>query len=261
MNRPDAWFDGDGGLVVESSATTRCRRYLWYTAVGEAQSDPLDRSLPTNDETVEALLPAVLQQMRTAGWPISDAGPVSCQVGRLLATSGRPAALCRMALPGGGGQMQLFDKEGEGESDEMVLEVGAAGSTAEIIRRAALNTLGTFGAARPVVIAKVDPASFAWEAETIPLYSVDALVKDSLARLEGLGAYVTRDEARTAMDYWIREVHWQERRVPDSRTEDRADYRIEEDDSVDGYKLGWIRVVECADWKCRKAGTVQGAEG
>ena len=188
MNRPDAWFDGDGGLVVESSATTRCRRYLWYTAVGEAQSDPLDRSLPTNDETVEALLPAVLQQMRTAGWPISDAGPVSCQVGRLLATSGRPAALCRMALPGGGGQMQLFDKEGEGESDEMVLEVGAAGSTAEIIRRAALNTLGTFGAARPVVIAKVDPASFAWEAETIPLYSVDALVKDSLARLEGLGA-------------------------------------------------------------------------
>ena len=76
----------------------------------------------------------------------------------------------------------------------------------------------------------------------------------------GLGAYVARDEARTAMDYWIREAHWQERRVPDSRTEDRADYRIEEDDSVDGYKLGWIRVVECADWKCRKAGTVQGAE-
>ena len=189
MNRPDAWLDGDGGLVVESSATTRCRRYLWYTAVGEAQSDPLDRSLPTNDETVAALLPAVLQQMRTAGWPISDAGPVNCQVGRLLATSGRPAALCRMALPGGGGQMQLFDKEGEGESDEMVLEVGASGSTAEIIRRAALNTLGTFGAARPVVIAKVDPASFAWEAETIPLHSVEALLEDSLARLGRLGAH------------------------------------------------------------------------
>ena len=75
----------------------------------------------------------------------------------------------------------------------------------------------------------------------------------------GLGAYVTRDEARTAMDYWIREVHWQEGREPESRSEDRVEYHVE-DDSPDGYKLGWIRVAECADWKCRKAGTVQGAE-
>ena len=75
----------------------------------------------------------------------------------------------------------------------------------------------------------------------------------------GVGAYQRKDDAQSALNYWIGEVHWQEGRVPESRGEDRADYHVE-DDSADGYKLGWIRVAECSDWKCRKNGQVEGAE-
>ena len=75
-----------------------------------------------------------------------------------------------------------------------------------------------------------------------------------------VGAYQERADARVALDYWVREVHWQEGRVPESRSEDRVDYHVE-DDSPDGYKLGWLRVAECSDWKCRKAGVIEGADG
>ena len=74
-----------------------------------------------------------------------------------------------------------------------------------------------------------------------------------------VGAYQREDDARVAMEYWIDEVRWQEGREPESRSEDRAEYHVE-DDSPDGYKLGWIRVAECSDWKCRKNGQVEGAE-
>ena len=74
----------------------------------------------------------------------------------------------------------------------------------------------------------------------------------------GLGAFVTREDARVGMGHWIREVWWHEELEPTSWSDDRADYRVE-DDGEDGYKIGWIRVVECAEWKCRKAGMVQGA--
>ena len=75
----------------------------------------------------------------------------------------------------------------------------------------------------------------------------------------GVGAYQTVEDARSTMDYWIGEVHWQEGREPESRSDDRVEYHVE-DDSPDGYKLGWIRVAECSNWKCRKNGQVEGAE-
>ena len=74
-----------------------------------------------------------------------------------------------------------------------------------------------------------------------------------------VGAFRRKGDAQSALNYWIREVQWQEGRVPESRTDDRAEYHVE-DNSPDGYKVGWIRIVECSEWKCLKDGQVEGTE-
>ena len=109
-SRPAARFDADGNIEIRASAALDCRRGLWYTATGQAPTDPPSDSSLTVMDAGNALEPVVIRAMRRAGWRIDAPDPrnpryVAVPIGTGLVATGHPDATGLIHLQADGGEL------------------------------------------------------------------------------------------------------------------------------------------------------------
>ncbi len=192
-SRPAASFDADGNLEIRASALGHCRRALWYTASGQAITNPVSDESLTIMEAGNALEPVVLRAMQRAGWDITPADSarplqVSVLASLNLTVTGHPDATGTLPLFGGEAVIEVKTRGPEAFKRWQVL--GAERSHPESVWQAAAYTLGVFGEMRDAVIATLDTGNRAWDYEVIPAHRLERAWRDASDRLGELADHL-----------------------------------------------------------------------
>ena len=220
-SRPNARFDGDGGILeIRASAVGNCRRALWYEATGWEVTNPRGDDSLTMLEAGNALEPVVLRAMERAGWDITPTDRdnprrVSLRLGPTILVSGHVDAAG--VAPIFGNEPSIVEVKTRGpEAYKKWRTLGAERSHPESVWQAAIYTYGTFDQPRDVVIATLNTGDRTWDYEVIPAHRVERAFEQACARLGELAAHhlVNGPDPDTLPERDFTADDWQCKRCP-----------------------------------------------